>query len=162
MQQGVREQQPKPVPVGQAHGSRVTVRAERQGGGWQFTMRQDGAEIERLDFSKDALKMKKRDWHEIDFMLDDPSGTLAFHPDKWEAIWVARGTETQAPACPDRRCRDEGVYPQWVKDRQLRLRNHNAERCLLSFRLNFVQAGEQEIVAWLDPVIRNGNGGDAD
>jgi hypothetical protein len=146
----------KPYPM------RVTVQARRNGDNWTFVMRDQGHDADRLDFSKDAAGMRKPDWHEIDFMLNDPSGTLSFHPDKGEAIWVARGSEQDAPPCPDRRHpRDKAVYPLWVKDRQLRVCNRNDERCLLSFRLNFVAAGSHDatIIASHDPIMGNANGG---
>lgn len=146
---------------GRAHPSRVSVKAVQDGDNWTFVMHEEGKPADRLDYSKDAAGMRKHDWHEVDFMLDDPSGRLAFHPDKWEAIWVARGTEHEAPPCPDARSRDHEVYPVWVKERQLRVCNRNSERCLLSFRLNFVAANDRkgEIVAFLDPIMGNGNGG---
>ena len=153
--------QPKPAAPGRPYPSRVSVQAVREGDGWTFIMHEQGQPADRLDFSKDAAGMRKHDWHEVDFMLDDPSGRLVFHPNKWDAIWVARGTEHDAPACPDAKCRDHDVYPLWVKDRQLRVCNRNNDRCLLSFRLNFVAASDPkgDIVASLDPIMGNGNGG---
>ncbi|MCW3797646.1 hypothetical protein OMW55_07500 [Sphingomonas sp. BN140010] len=162
MQQSASVQARSGAP-GKAHPARVAVVATPDGDGWRFAMRQDSQAVDRLDFSKDAAGMRKADWHEIDFMLEDPSGRLAFPRDKWDAIWVARGTETEAPDCPRAASRDHDVYPLWVKDKVLRVCNRNSDRCLLSFALNFVPTGSPDgpIVATLDPIMGNGNGGRA-
>ena len=147
--------------AGRAHPSEISVHARPDGAGWTIAMHVEGRPSERIDYSKDALGLRKHDWHEIDFRLDEPTGKLAFHPDKHEAIWVARGTESEAPACPSAPSRDHGVVPISVADQLLRVRNDNAEPCLLSFRLNFIAAGSgnDEIVAFLDPIMGNQNGG---
>lgn len=155
------EQQPRQAAAGRGHPSEITVRARRHGGEWTVTMQVAGKATDRVHYSKDDLGLRKHDWHEIDFLLDEPSGTLAFHPDKHQAIWVARGSRTEAPPCPAAPSRDAGVVPLSVTDNRLRVRNDNAEPCLLSFRLNFVAAGtgDEAIVAFLDPIMSNGNGG---
>jgi hypothetical protein len=147
--------------AGKAHRSEITVHARRGGKGWTITMQVDGKPADEVRYSKDAHGLSKHDWHEIDFHLDEPAGQLAFHPDKHQAIWVARGTPSKAPPCPDRPMRDHGVVPVSVSGRMLRVKNVNAERCLLSFRLNFIAAGSEddEIVAFLDPIMNNQNGG---
>lgn len=151
------------VATGRGHPSEITVRARSSSGTWTFAMQVEGEQVDRVDYSKDRLGLRKHDWHEIDFHLDEPSGELAFHPDKHEAIWVKRGSESEAPPCPTKPSRDHGVVPMSVTARLLRVRNDNAERCLLSFRLNFVAAGtnNEEIVAFLDPIMGNQNGGSA-
>lgn len=146
---------------GRAHSSEITVHARRSGDSWTVAMHVEGAPSDRVDYSKDALGLRKHDWHEIDFRLDEPTGALAFHPDKHEAIWVTRGTASEAPPCPSQPSRDHGVVPISSAPSLLRVRNDNAEPCLLSFRLNFVAAGREsdEIVAFLDPIMGNQNGG---
>lgn len=147
--------------AGRAHASELTVKARREGSEWTFELLHEGAPTDEVTYSKDALGLRAHDWHEVDFLLDDPTGQLAFHPDKFTAIWVARGTPTQAPACPMAPSRDHGVVPISSTRKVLRVRNDNAEPCLLSFRLNFIAAGSgsDEIVAFLDPIMNNQNGG---
>ncbi|WP_114227582.1 MULTISPECIES: hypothetical protein [Sphingomonas] len=152
---------PSPKTEGRAHASELTVKARRNGADWSFELQADGKATAEVTYSKDALGLHKRDWHEADFMLDDPSGALAFHPDKFTAIWVARGTAAAAPPYPMAPSRDHGVVPLSSRPKRLRVRNDNAEPCLLSFRLNFVAAEGpgDTIVAFLDPIMNNQNGG---
>ncbi|HVF83901.1 MAG TPA: hypothetical protein VM913_07000 [Sphingomicrobium sp.] len=127
-------------------------------------MAQDGRPTEALHFSKDEKKMKKVDWHDVVFVLKDPSGTLAFHPDKDQALWVARGDEHNAPPCPAKQssdpCKGFRVKSN-PRPNELLVHNDNAKECLLSYRLNFVAAGSgsNTIVAYHDPVVGNKNGG---
>ena len=160
MQRTINRTEPSPA-AGKPHASAITVSARPAGGAWTVTMQVDGAPSEEVVYSKDAHGLSKHDWHEIDFHLDEPTGQLSFHPDKHQAIWVARGTPEMAPPCPDRPLRDHGVRALSVSPRLLRVRNDNAERCLLSFRLNFIAAGggDEAIVAFLDPIMNNQNGG---
>jgi hypothetical protein len=154
------QQATKPAP-GKPYPTRIEVVAIPDGDNWRFGMRQDGQPVERLDFSKDAAGMRKSDWHEIDFILQDDTGRLAFPRNKWDAIWVARGSVSDAPDCPKEASRDHDVYPINAKDGVLRVINRNASPCLLSFALNFVAKGQPDgpIIASLDPIMGNGNGG---
>lgn len=147
--------------AGRAHASELTVKARHDGSSWSFALHHDGEPTDEVTYSKDAHGLRAHDWHEVDFILDEPTGQLAFHPDKSTAIWVARGTAAAAPPCPMTPSHDHGVVPISSAAKLLRVRNDNAEPCLLSFRLNFVEAGSgsDDIVAFLDPIMNNQNGG---
>lgn len=160
------EQQHTPQPR-QGKGDPCTVRIfanKGPNGDWQFHMHQDNHPADQLTFSKDKKKLKKSDWHDISFVLEEPTDSLRFHPRKEEAIWVARGSATQPPACPTARSSDplgEFVARNSPKPKELQVRNGNGSNCFLSYRLNFVDmnGGSDKIIAFHDPIIGNQNGG---
>ena len=139
------------------------------GSGIDFRMEENGARKERLTFCKREEQMKKADWHEIVFELEDPTGSdLRFHPKPATAMWVARGTNTKAPHCPRNPKQDEAgeLRPMSVSEDGLQLTviNDNKGECFLSFQLNFVEpfaeGATPRIVAEYDPIIQNKNGGE--
>lgn len=157
---------PQPVPQGngKGHASVVNVTArEISPGQWDFSMTQDGVAREDLEFRKEGKK--KVDWHDVSFRLIDPSGKLAFHPDRDDALWVARGDEHGPPPCPTSRSADpekEFRVKSDPKPNELLVHNGNNRECYLNYRLNFVAAGSgsKTIVASHDPVVGNKNGGE--
>lgn len=149
--------------MSQGHPHSVDVVATPCGDGFEFHMRHGGKTVSRLEFRK-KNGMKKQDWHDVSFVLDDPGGTLVFHPDGRDAIWIARGTQGDAPPCPNERSADPedevGRAKVVAGGRTLKLRNSNPRCCLFSFRLNFVaRDGSKGVVAFYDPIIDNRNGG---
>lgn len=142
--------------------SLVQVFAYQEEEEWQFHMHQDGKPVKKLRFSKDDKKLNKSDWHDVTFVLDEPTNSLQFHPDPQQAIWVARGTKNDEPDCPDEPSYDHGFYAKGKPEpKRLLVCNNNDEEGYLSYRLNFVTAGssDNKIVAFHDPVVGNKNGG---
>lgn len=158
------EQSPQPER-GRGDPSIVQVFANKDASGqWQFHMHQDNQPVTELEFDKTRKQLKKSDWHDVTFVLEEPTGSLQFHPRKEQAIWVARGSPTEKPGCPSGPSSDplKGFRAQSdPKPRELTVHNANKEPCYLSYRLNFVAAGSRDdtIVAFHDPVVGNKNGG---
>jgi len=142
----------------------ITVVASKRGLGWDLAMEEDENPVSELVFEKKD-KMHGSDWHLLTFELHDPRGELMFHPLAADAIWIARGTDKAAPPCPSVRCSDpsnELRDPQITAEGNgLTIRNDNPRKCKFSFRLNFVRRRDEQlrIVASLDPIISNKNGG---
>lgn len=141
----------------------VTIKALAGGG---FEMLEAKQPKKRLEFYKKKDNLKKEDWHEVVFELDDPGGTRRFHPDPTQAIWVARGDITTEPECPPNPSQDplgefKGVDVS-RDGRRLIVHNTNETECLLSFRLNFSRVGDPSsdptIIDYHDPGVKNGNG----
>lgn len=163
-------QPPPGSGVGKQRRIRVVARTKLgSASGIGFHMEEGGERKDRLTFCKREEQMKKADWHEIVFELDDPTGSdLQFHPNPAMAMWVARGTPTKAPSCPRNPKQDEQaeLRPTAVSEDGLQLTviNDNKGECFLSFQLNFVEpfarGDRPRIVAEYDPIIQNKNGGE--
>lgn len=136
--------------------------------GITFRMMENGQFVDDLIFNKKKENMRRADWHEISFVLHDPTGSdLRFHPVATQAMWVSRGTDKKKPLCPRKPSQDpEGEFvPIEVSEDglTLRARNSNGRECLLAFALNFVHQKDTDrdprIVATLDPGAGNQNSG---
>ena len=122
----------------------------------------------RFLFHKDRHGMAKKDYHLVEFVLDDHTGSgLKFPPVPHDAMWVMPVEDRSNPRCPDKdTVSDYSVMePICVCDdgQRLIVRNDNPRQEDWSFTLNFVPAGANEsdanaYVNW-DPIGSNQNGG---
>lgn len=120
---------------------------------------------QELVFDKTQQKMKKKDWFEIEFGLDDKSGLkLEFAPNPMLAFWVNMGSPFNPdPACPLVPSYSPDVYATCVSRDQLRVRNEDEVIATFRFSLGFLKGGQdpknQTSYVRYDPIGSNKNGG---
>lgn len=116
-----------------------------------------------LTFNKFSFNgMKKVDLHYVEFILDDRTQKdLRFPYNPQDAMWVVNGT-----TCPasDANCKYDTVVPLAVIGGEtLLVINVNGKGKKLSFRLNFVEDGDDDTdpsnYYYWDPIINNRDGG---
>ena len=149
------------------HERHVKVRAfidgsQEDGVGFEM-IDDDGSVTDTLVFDKKKDGLKKDQYHRVIFTLQDDSGQkLLFPSDKDQAMWVAQGTETEIPNCPESR-RHHGEFKAKEVGKQrntLEVHNQNSKKCYYKFSLNFVRAtdtGEMRLIRF-DPITTNKNG----
>lgn len=149
---------------------KIPVKVTRSGGEAKFDA---GSELwddpsGALRFHKDHHGMRAKDFHLIEFVLDDRTGEGLRFPDvPHDAMWVSRTEPGKETPCPTR---DNGgdydvIEPICVCDEGQRLivRNDNPRKEQWAFTLNLVKPGgdpssAQHFVSW-DPIIDNQDGG---
>lgn len=153
--------------MGEGKQRNITIKALQDSSapdGVVFKMFDGDAETERLVFDKHADGMKKADYHKLLFTLENGQGVnLRFPSDRDRAMWVTKGTENDLPDCPSSSAHHAHMQPKKVLPgrMQLEAHNHNPERCLYKFALNFVDGGdpqESKLICF-DPITENRNGG---
>jgi hypothetical protein len=149
----------------------VPIVASKDGAGsYQFRPKSelwDEAE-QHLVFDKGRHGMSKKDYHLVEFLLQDETGDgLKFPPAPHDAMWVAQGAPLADRVCPDMNSKNDYsvMEPICVCDdgERLIVRNDNPRREDWAFTLNFVRNGEDphdraRYVNW-DPGGSNQNGG---
>lgn len=149
----------------------VPLRATKDGAGaYHFVPESDlwNAPEEEFVFHKGKYGMREKDYHLIEFVLDDQTGDALKFPDTpHDAMWVIEGAERAHRKCPDMHSVSnyEVLEPICVTDggNRLIVRNENPRVEHWSFTLNFVKQGEEpanpsRYVAW-DPGGNNQDGG---
>lgn len=128
----------------------------------------DGEQIDTLVFRKeDHQGMKKSDCHEVKFKLVQDQGmTLEFAQTPADALWVAWGTPTEFPKCPNTKpsAPDPIFYAEHSNANTLTAVNLNPEKKRFRFALNFVDPHSStptKLITY-DPDGENGNGGEDD
>lgn len=120
-------------------------------------------------FHKDRHGMHSRDYHLLEFVLDDRSGDgLGFPSVPHDAMWVAMGHEEPGErTCPDKDTVSDYSVMEPISvspdRRRLIVRNDNPAKEHWVFTMNFVKEGEDEadkarFVSW-DPGGNNQDGG---
>lgn len=150
----------------------ITVQASKDSQGrYHFRPESDLWDEARDEFafSKDRHNMHSRDFHLLEFALDDRTGDgLKFPPVPHDAMWVTEGHEDPgARNCPDMNsvCNYEVMEPMSVSPdgKRLFVRNDNPRKEHWVFTINFVKQGQDasdrsKFVSW-DPGGNNQNGG---
>jgi hypothetical protein len=141
-----------------------------ESGAYQFQPNSDlwDEHEQHFVFEKARHRMSAKDYHLVEFVLDDQTGdSLQFPPNPHDAMWVAEGADRANRQCPDvNTIKDYSVMePICVCDdgERLIIRNGNPRREEWAFTLNFVKNGERPddprvFVSW-DPGGSNQNGG---
>lgn len=147
---------------------KVKVLAEKNSKGEvEFQMDSDlkGSDADVV-FDKTKDKMPKRDFYLVEFDLDDDTGLdLEFAPDPRNALWVAVGTETEAPPCPENPSHSDEFYAVGIgqSGKRLTVRNDNETKAKFSFSLNFLKGGadpeDPNSYVRYDPIGDNRDGG---
>ena len=126
----------------------------------------DGNKPENLEFDKSKHSgMGKKEVHEVTFeLIQEPGMTLEFAQSRKDALWVAWGDATHAPACPTSRpatAPDPIFYAQQSSPNKLKTVNVNPAHCWFSFTLNFVDPHSQTPTKLIpfDPIGENKNSG---
>ena len=120
---------------------------------------------EELIFNKTNNGMKKKDWYEVDFDLDDHSGLkLEFAPNPMLAFWVSMGSPfNPQPGCPQMPSYCESVYAISVNPSKLTVRNEDEVWSTFRFSLGFLKGGQdpknQNSYVRYDPIGSNQDGG---
>lgn len=151
---------------------KITVVAEpnpHSANGYDFRLEdQNGKQIDTLVFRKDDEPgMKRSDCHEVKFKLEQDQGmTLEFAQTPADALWVAWGTETEFPKCPNTQpsAPDAIFYAEKSGANTLTAINKNPKKMKFRFALNFVDphsATPTKLITY-DPDGGNENGGEDD
>lgn len=156
-----------PRPKAKMH--QVSVTASKTPDGTRFSAGSDlwDDPAGSLRFHKDHHGMHQRDYHLVEFVLDDRTGDdLRFPTVPHDAMWVTKASE-RGGNCPNKDTESDYnvLEPICVCDdgRRLIVRNDNPRHEQWAFTLNFVKAGHEEsdaarYVSW-DPIVDNHNGG---
>ena len=129
--------------------------------GVKFEMDDGGTITDQPIFDKIKDQMDEDDYHKVVFTLVNGTGVdLIFPTNKLRAMWVAKGTATQAPPCPRTTAHHKDIKAQNVQPLQLTVHNKNKDKALYKFALNFVRSDDvnQTKLISYDPIYDNRNG----
>lgn len=116
-----------------------------------------------LEFDKNKNGMKKSEFYDIHFKLDNASDTnLIFLDDpnnKDECMWVAKGSKHAPPACPPGQMTHGEFTIKSISDLKLVVENKDLDECKYKFVLCFVDKDDGNRIVRYDPIYDNKNGG---
>lgn len=142
----------------------VTIEAYKDSNGKiAFHMLKKGEKPGTLTFDKNKDKMKKSDNYDIHFDLVNQDGLkLEFLQDTQDVqnvMWVAKGSATAPPACPQSQASDPEFTVTSVTANTLDVTNTDLNSCMYKFALNFIDTGNGNKAEQFDPIYDNKNGG---
>lgn len=139
----------------------VTIKSSKDANGKiAFEMTEGGSKTDTLTFDKTKDKMKKNENYDLQFKLVNTNGLkLEFLQDCQEVMWVAKGTTTAPPACPQSQASDPEFTVTGVCAETLDVTNADLTACMYKFALNFIDTGNGNKAERFDPIYDNKNGG---
>lgn len=125
-----------------------------------FEMLEGTKKTDTLVFNKNNDNMHKDDSYEIQFTLVNTDGLqLQFKQDKLDVMWVAKGTKTSPPGCPNNKVSDPEFTVTAVTASTLDVTNTDKDECKFKFVLNFIDTANHNKAVQFDPIYDNQNGG---
>lgn len=139
----------------------VTIEAYKDSSGKiAFEMLEKGKKGQTLTFNKTKDNMKKGDNYDLQFKLVNKDGLkLEFLQDMQDVMWVAKGTASAPPACPQSQSGDPEFTVTAVCADTLDVTNTDMDVCKFKFALNFIDTANSNHAERFDPIYDNQNGG---
>lgn len=125
-----------------------------------FDMFEKGKKTDTLVFNKNNDKMPKSDSYDLTFTLANHDGLkLEFLQDTQHVMWVAKGTKSSPPGCPQSHVTDPEFTVTNVTATTLDVTNTDLDECKYKFVLNFIDTAHNNKAEQYDPIYDNQNGG---
>jgi len=139
----------------------VTIKSFKNAQGKiDFEMLEGTNKTDTLVFNKNNDNMKKDESYEIQFTLVNTDGLqLQFKQDKQDVMWVAKGSKTSPPGCPNNKVSDPEFTVTAVTATTLDVTNTDKDECKFKFVLNFIDTADNNKAVQFDPIYDNQNGG---
>ena len=139
----------------------VTINSHKDSQGKiSFDMVEGGKQTDTLVFNKTKDNMKKSENYDLVFTLVNNDGLkLEFLQDTQHVMWVAKGSKSSAPACPQSHVTDPEFTVTSVTANVLDVTNTDQDECKFKFVLNFIDTGNHNKAEQFDPIYDNQNGG---
>ena len=139
----------------------VTIKSFKDSHGKiDFEMLEGTQKTDTLVFNKTKDNMKKNESYDIQFTLVNTDGLqLQFKQDMQDVMWVAKGSKTSPPGCPNNKVSDPEFTVTGVTATTLDVTNTDKDECKFKFVLNFIDTGNHNKAEQFDPIYDNQNGG---
>jgi hypothetical protein len=146
----------------------VDIHARPDGnGGYDFKMKEGGADKTRLVFDKTQDNMPKNEDYRVFFKLhNEQNADLRFSSIPAKVLWAKPIADPSEP-CPNCESYMDGIFyldpSATIEKRQITVINTDPTQQLFAFAMNFVPDGTVEgpdtQYIWFDPIGDNRNGG---